>query len=170
MPMEVLHAAGTMDDSRLPARFSLSSSMPDSDDIVVSPALTVPRDELLFRASRSGGPGGQHVNTSSSRIELVWDLGTSPSLTDQQRVYLMTRLAARLDSHGKLRIVSQDERSQLRNREAAVARFVDVVARGLVIPKHRKPTKPPRSSKRARLESKKKRGALKRERRRPPEE
>jgi ribosome-associated protein len=144
--------------------------MPESDGIQVSSELTVPRDELIFRASRSGGPGGQHVNTSSSRIELVWDLGASPSLNDQQRVYLMRRLASRLDSQGKLRIVSQDERSQLRNREAAVARFIDVVARALVIPKPRKRTKPPRSSKRARLDSKKKRGALKRDRRRPLEE
>jgi ribosome-associated protein len=144
--------------------------MSDSDEIQVSAELTLPRDQLVFRASRSGGPGGQHVNTSSTRIELVWDVGASPSLSDQQRVYLMRRLASRLDSHGKLRIVSQDERSQLRNREAAIARFVDVVARALVIPKQRKRTKPPRSSKRARLESKKKRGALKRERRRPLEE
>jgi ribosome-associated protein len=144
--------------------------MPDSDAIQVSAELTLPRDELVFRASRSGGPGGQHVNTSSTRIELVWDAGASPSLNDQQRVYLMRRLASRLDSRGKLRIVSQDERSQLRNREAALARFVDVVARAVVMPKQRKRTKPPKSSKRARLESKKKRGALKRERRRPSEE
>jgi ribosome-associated protein len=144
--------------------------MSDSEGIRVSAELTLPRDELIFRASRSGGPGGQHVNTSSTRIELVWDAGASPSLSDHQRVYLMRRLASRLDSQGKLRIVSQDERSQLRNREAAIARFVDVVGRALVIPKQRKPTRPPKSSKRARLESKKKRGALKRERRRPLEE
>src|ERR1019366_75475 len=107
----------------------LSSTMPDGDDIQVSPALTVPRDELLFRATRSGGAGGQHVNTSSPRIELVWDVATAPSLSDHQRVYLMKRLATRLDSQGKLRLVSQDERSQLRNREAAITRFVDIVAK-----------------------------------------
>ena len=144
--------------------------MPDGDAIQVSPALTVPRDELVLRASRSGGPGGQHVNTSSTRIELVWDVGTSPSLDDHQRGYLMKRLATRLDSEGKLRIVAQEERSQLRNREAAIERFRDVVARALVVPKQRKRTRPPKSSKRARLESKKKRGALKRDRRRPSEE
>ena len=144
--------------------------MPDSDEIRVSPELTVPRDELIFRASRSGGPGGQHVNTSSTRIELVWDITASPSLSDHQRVYLLRRLAARLDSAGKLRIVAQDERSQLRNREGALKRFIAVVAHGLLIPKVRKRTRPPKSSKRARLESKKKRGALKRDRRRPLEE
>jgi ribosome-associated protein len=144
--------------------------MADSDVIEVSSALTVPRDELVMRASRSGGPGGQHVNTSSTRIELVWDVAASPSLDDSQRVYLMKRLAARLDSRGKLRLVAQDERSQLRNRDAAIERFVDLVARALVVPKPRQRTRPPNSSKRARLESKKKRGALKRDRRRPSEE
>jgi ribosome-associated protein len=144
--------------------------MGESDRIRVSATLNVPRDELVFRASRSGGPGGQHVNTSSTRIELVWDVGASPSLDSHQRVYLMQRLASRLDSQGKLRLVAQNERSQFRNREAAIARFVAVVARALAVPKHRKPTRPPGSSKRARLESKKKRGALKRDRRRPSEE
>jgi ribosome-associated protein len=144
--------------------------MPDNDGIAVSHALTVPRDELVFRASRSGGPGGQHVNTSSTRIELVWDVAASRSLSDHQRVYLLRRLATRLDSQGRLRLVSQDERSQLRNREAAIERFIDIVARALVVPKARKRTRPPKSSKRARLESKKKRGALKRDRRRPSEE
>jgi len=144
--------------------------MTDGDQIVVSPALIVPRDELLFRATRSGGAGGQHVNTSSSRIELVWDVAASPSLDDGQRVYLLKRLATRLDSQGKLRLVSQDERSQLRNREAAIERFIEVVAGALVVPKPRKRTRPPKASKRARLESKRKRSAIKRDRRRPTEE
>ena len=144
--------------------------MPDGDAIRVSPALTIPRVELVVRASRSGGPGGQHVNTSSTRIELVWDVASSPSLDDRQRAYLLKRLATRLDAHGKLRIVAQEERSQLRNREAAIERFTGVVARALVVPKPRKRTRPPAASKRARLESKKQRGALKRERRRPLEE
>jgi ribosome-associated protein len=144
--------------------------MPDNDEIVVSPTLTVARTELLFRATRSGGAGGQHVNTSSTRIELVWDIAASPTLSDQQRVYLLKRLATRLDSQGKLRLVSQDERSQLRNREAAIERFVDIVSAALVVPKFRKATRVPKSAKRARLDSKKKRGAIKRDRRRPTEE
>lgn len=144
--------------------------MPESDAIEVSPALTLPRTELVFRATRSGGAGGQHVNTSSTRIELVWDITTSTTLSDQQRVYLLKRLATRLDSQGKLRLVSQDERSQLRNRQAAIERFQDIVAAALVVPKFRKATRVPKSTKRARLDSKKKRGAIKRDRRRPTEE
>jgi ribosome-associated protein len=144
--------------------------MTDGDAIQVLGALVIPRSELVFRASRSGGPGGQHVNTSSSRIELVWDIPASPSLDDQQRVYLLKRLATRLDSQGQLRLVSQDERSQFRNREAAIERFVSVVAKALLVPKKRTATRVPRSAKRARLDSKKKRSALKRERRRPTEE
>jgi ribosome-associated protein len=144
--------------------------MSDDDVIRVSGSVAIPRDELTFRATRSGGPGGQHVNTSSTRIELVWDLASSPSVTEAQRVHLLKRLASRLDSAGELRIVAQDERSQLRNREAAIARFRDVVARALVVPKTRKPTRPSRAAKAARLDDKKKRGALKRDRRRPMED
>ena len=144
--------------------------MADDDAILVSAKLTIPRDELVLKATRSGGPGGQHVNTSSTRIELVWDVAASPSLDEPQRAHLLARLATRLDSQGKLRLVAQDERSQLRNREAALARFIDVVAQGLIVPRKRKRTRPPAASKRARLESKRKRGALKRDRRPPTED
>lgn len=144
--------------------------MADADSILVSDALSVPRTELVMKATRSGGAGGQHVNTSSSRIELVWDVAASPSLTEAQRSHLRARLATRLDSHGKLRLVSQDERSQFRNREAVVERFVEIVARALVIPKKRKATRVPKSAKRARLDSKKKRSAIKRDRRPPTED
>lgn len=139
--------------------------MTPDDAVVVSAALSVPRAELEFRASRSGGPGGQHVNTSSSRIELVWDVATSPSLDDAQRARLRSRLASRLDSRGRLRLVAQAERSQLRNREAVVTRFVEIVGRALAVPKRRKATRPPRAAKEARLQAKKHRGAIKRERR-----
>jgi len=144
--------------------------MADDDTIRIGTTLAIPRDELVLKATRSGGPGGQHVNTSSTRIELVWDVATSPSLDEAQRAHLLTRLATRLDSHGKLRLVAQDERSQLRNREAALARFIDVVAHGLIVPGKRKRTRPPAASKRARLESKRKRSALKRDRRPPTED
>ncbi len=143
--------------------------MPD-DAIRVSPTVTIPRAELVFRASRSGGPGGQHVNTSSSRIELVWDLAASPSLDAETRAWLMTRLASRLDSRGALRLVAQEERSQLRNREAVLERFASVVAKGLVVPKQRRATRPTRAAKRARLDEKKRRAAIKRDRRKPEED
>lgn len=144
--------------------------MPGDGDIRIAANLTIPLDELLLRASRSGGPGGQHVNTSSSRIELVWNVAESASLTDEQRRHLLARLATRLDSAGKLRVVAQEERSQLRNREAATERFREIVARALVVPRKRKRTRPPASAKRARLESKKIQSAKKRDRRRPVEE
>jgi ribosome-associated protein len=144
--------------------------MAEHDAIEINAAVTIPREELLLRASRSGGPGGQHVNTSSSRIELVWDVAGSPSIDETQRRRLLTRLASRLDSHARLRLVAQDERSQLRNREAVIERFREIVAAALVVPRIRKRTRVPSQSKRARLDTKRMRGELKRERQRPKEE
>jgi ribosome-associated protein len=141
--------------------------MPDMAFLEVSPDLRVPLAELEFRASRSGGPGGQHVNTSSTRIEVWWDIAASPTLTDEQRARLLQRLATRLDGEGRLRIVASASRSQLRNREAATERLRDVVAAGLAVAKPRKRTKPSRAAKAARLEAKRRRAATKRERRPP---
>ena len=141
--------------------------MPDTPMIEISPDLRVPLVELEYRASRSGGPGGQHVNTSSTRVELWWDVAGSPALTDEQRRHLLVGLASRLDGAGRLRLVSSATRSQLRNREEVTARFRDIVARALVVPKPRKRTKPSRAAKAARLEGKRRRGATKRDRRRP---
>jgi ribosome-associated protein len=133
----------------------------------VSPELRIPLAELEFRASRSGGPGGQHVNTSSTRVELSWDVAGSPSLTPAQRERLLRRLASRLDGTGRLRLVSSTSRSQLRNREDATERLRAIVAEGLLVPKTRKRTKPPRAAKAARLEGKRRRSATKRDRRPP---
>ena len=138
--------------------------MADGDLIRISARLAIPHDELELRATRSSGPGGQHVNTSSTRVELVWDVAGSPSLDDGMREVLMRRLATRLDSRGRIRLVAQAERSQLRNREAVIERFAETIAKALVEPKVRKATKPTRSSKMARLDSKKKRSQLKRQR------
>lgn len=140
------------------------------EPIAVSDTLAIPREELVLRASRSSGPGGQHVNTSSTRVELVWDLAASPSLDDASRARLLTRLASRLDTAGNLRLVAQEERSQLRNRQAVLERFAEIVSAALVIPRARKRTRPSRAAKRARLDTKRKRGAQKRERQRPTEE
>ena len=141
--------------------------MADSDPIQISSRLAVPRDELELRATRSSGPGGQHVNTSSTRVELVWDVAASPSLDDATRERLLTRLAPRLDTTGRLRLVAQAERSQYRNREAVIERFAEVVAAALVERKARKATKPSKASKRKRLDEKKKRGVLKEMRKKP---
>ena len=133
----------------------------------ITPTLLLPLDELEYRATRSGGPGGQHVNTSSTRIELWWDVGSSPTLSDDVRTRLLERLAGRLDGEGRLRVVASESRSQLRNREAATERLRDLVAAALEVRKPRKRTKPTRAAKAARLEAKRRRSALKRDRRRP---
>jgi ribosome-associated protein len=141
--------------------------MPDMPFLDVAPDLRVPFAELEFRATRSSGPGGQHVNTSSTRVEVTWDVAGSPALTEDQRARLLGRLASRLDSTGKLRLVSSGTRSQLRNREDVTERLREVVAQALLIPKARKRTRPTRAAKAARLESKRRRAATKRDRRPP---
>lgn len=144
--------------------------MDDPSVLRINGRLALPRTELRYTASRSGGPGGQHVNTSSTRIELWWDVTASPTLSEEQRQRLLARLASRLDGSGRLRIVSAAHRSQLQNREAATERFREIVAEALIIPKARRATRPTRSSREARLKQKKDRGALKRERRRRDDE
>ncbi len=144
--------------------------MPDGH-LEITPALSIPLGELEYRATRSGGPGGQHVNTSSTRIELWWDVLSSAALTEDQRGRLLTRLSNRLDGEGRLRVVASASRSQLRNREAATERLREVLAAALQVRKPRKATKPSRAAKAARLQAKRRRSALKRDRRAPrPEE
>jgi ribosome-associated protein len=132
----------------------------------VTPELRIPRAELEYRASRSGGPGGQHVNTSSTRIEVWWDVAGSAALDEAQRERLLARLATRLDGAGRLRLVSGATRSQLKNRAAVTERLAEVVARALHVPRPRKKTKPSRAAKAARLEAKRRRSSLKESRRR----
>jgi len=137
----------------------------DGTYLNVTPRLAIPRSELQYRASRSGGPGGQHVNTSSTRIELLWDLASSRAVTDEERERLRTKLAARLDSDGMVRVVASDRRSQQQNRQAADERLARIIKHALHVPKVRRPTKPTRAAKERRLSEKKKRGERKRERR-----
>jgi ribosome-associated protein len=132
--------------------------------LAIDDALAIPRAELEYRASRSGGPGGQHVNTSSTRIELWWDVAGSPSLDEAQRERLLVKLATRLDGAGRLRLVSGGSRSQLQNRDEVTERFRALVAQALRVPKPRKRTKPTRASKERRLQAKRRRGDVKRNR------
>ena len=141
--------------------------MADENALDITPELRLPLAELEYLASRSGGPGGQHVNTSSTRIEVWWDVAGSPSLNPEQRAQLLERLGARLDSGGRLRVVSSATRSQLRNREDATQRLRALVAAALAIRKKRRPTKPGRAARAARLEAKRRRAATKRDRRPP---
>lgn len=150
--------------------YRLTLRMPEQNLLDITPALRIPISELEYRASRSSGPGGQHVNTSSTRIEIWWDIAGSPSLTPEQRVQLLERLRTRLDSHGRLRLVSGESRSQLRNRESVTERLQEVVAAALAVRKKRKPTKPSAGAKAARLEAKRRRALTKQQRRTPRDE
>jgi len=136
------------------------------EGLSVGPHLTIPRAELQYRASRAGGPGGQHVNTSSTRIELLWDLTRSTAVSDELRGRLLEKLASRLDADGMVRVVASDRRSQLQNRQAAEDRLVALVSKALVVPKKRRATRPTKASREARLTDKKRRGERKRNRRR----
>lgn len=133
--------------------------------LVVTDHLLIPRSELEFRASRAGGPGGQHVNKSSTRIELTWNVAASRALTDDQRALLLRKLAARLDASGAIRIVASESRSQTRNRDDAERRLAMLLRRSLLVPKPRRKTRPSRAAVEKRLRTKKKASEKKRERR-----
>ena len=139
--------------------------MDQSEFLNVTPELAIPRSELQFRASRSGGAGGQHVNTSSTRIELLWDLGQSRVISDDQRERLRQRLASRLDSDGMVRVVASDRRSQNQNRKEAEERLAALIKHALHVPKKRRPTKPTRAAKERRISEKKKLSEKKKNRR-----
>lgn len=136
------------------------------DVLVVNSHVRIPRTELDVRATRSGGPGGQHVNTSSTKIELRWQPINSVALSDMQRERLLAALASKLDSEGWLRLTASEHRSQLQNREAAEARLVMLVKGALVVPKVRRATKPTHASKKKRLETKSLRSDVKQQRKR----
>src|SRR4051812_48625136 len=126
--------------------------------------LTIPLDEIELRASRSSGPGGQHANVTASRIEAVFDVRASASLSDAQRARLLARFGPRVTA------VAQDARSQLRNRDLALERLRERLGRAPHPPRPRHATRPTRASKERRLESKRKLAQRKRDRRRPPDD
>lgn len=127
----------------------------------------IPDDELEFRATKSGGPGGQHVNTSSTKAELRWRVAASRAFDAAEKSRIAARLASRIDSDGWLRIVSSETRSQFGNRERARERLEALVADAVRPPKPRRPTGIPAAERRRRLEAKRRRGTVKRDRRRP---
>lgn len=129
------------------------------------PDFRIPHEELSARTTRSSGAGGQHVNKTESRVQLSWNIQTSSALTGEQRARLLRKLSPRVTSDGTLTIAASDTRSQHRNREIAEERLTEIVQRALVVPKQRRPTRPTRASKEARLESKKIHALKKRQRR-----
>ncbi|KAA1373680.1 alternative ribosome rescue aminoacyl-tRNA hydrolase ArfB [Aeromicrobium fastidiosum] len=120
----------------------------------------VPGSELAWRSSRSSGAGGQHVNTTDTRVELIWSLADTAALSPAQKELAATRLAHRLVG-GTITIVSSQYRSQHRNREAARVRLEELVADAIVPPRPRRATRPTRGSKERRLDAKKRRSSIK---------
>jgi len=137
----------------------------EGDGIRVTQTVVIPRSELVVRATRSGGPGGQHVNTSSTRIEITWDVMRTRALSEDERQRVVTRLGARVSDEGTVRVVASDSRSQRQNRERAESRLSDLIRRALAVPKARKRTRVPRGAVEARLEHKRHLRERKRQRR-----
>ncbi|MEF2230585.1 MAG: alternative ribosome rescue aminoacyl-tRNA hydrolase ArfB [Pseudodesulfovibrio sp.] len=135
--------------------------------IRITDTVAIPESELGFTATRSSGPGGQHVNTTDSRITLLFDVDGSPSLTQLQKVMVRGKLGRRIDKRGVLRVNSQVFRSQKSNKESAVERFVELMRQALTPVTDRKATAVPKSAKRRRLERKLRTGERKRTRRTP---
>ncbi len=121
--------------------------------------MEVPQDEVVVRLSRSGGPGGQHANTSETRVELAWDVAASAAPTEGQRALLHERLGP------IVRAVAEDTRSQARNRDIAFERLAAMVAAALIVARTRRPTRPSRGSVERRLAAKRRTGDRKRGRR-----
>ena len=132
--------------------------------IWITDQLSIPKDELKFTASRSRGPGGQHVNKASTRVTLWFDLINSPSLTSEQKQLVLDGLATRISKKGILRVISQKTRSQAANKEVALERFIELLQQALKQEPKRKPTRIPLAARQKRVEGKKHRGKLKRER------
>jgi ribosome-associated protein len=126
--------------------------------------LTLPLAEIVLRTSRSSGPGGQHANVTASRVEASFDVLASSSLSESQRARVLARVGPRLVA------VAQDERSQTRNRELALKRLAERLARALTVPRKRRPTRPTKASRARRLDAKRRAGERKLGRRRPTDD
>ena len=135
--------------------------MPSERLLVVSRSCRIPIDELEWRFTGSGGPGGQHANTANTRVELRFDIAGSPSLGPRQRARLLERIGP------SLRVVASDERSQTRNRSLALERLRERLADALHIEAPRHATRPTRAAKQRRLETKRHRSDVKRSRQSP---
>jgi ribosome-associated protein len=135
--------------------------MAGDSSLNITEALHIPLAELSFQFSRSGGPGGQHVNRSATQVELTFDVANSPSLNEAQRARILSVLKSYIDTHGILHLSSQTTRSQHRNRAEVIERFQRLVQRALHVPKRRVPTRPPPQAKEQRLTAKRRKSAVK---------
>ena len=131
----------------------------DGESIRVTRSVSIPRSEIDYRYSRSSGPGGQHAQKSDTRVEATFDVEGSAALTDAQKRRVIARAGP------VLRAIAQDERSQWRNRELATERLTEALREALRVPRRRRPTKPSKAAVERRLEQKRLRSDLKRQRR-----
>jgi ribosome-associated protein len=131
------------------------------EDLRITERLTIPLAEIVLRTSRSSGPGGQHANVTASRVEASFDVLASRALSESQRARVLARAGERIVA------VAQDERSQTRNRELALKRLAERLARALAVPRHRRPTRPTAASRERRLQAKRRATDRKRGRRPP---
>jgi ribosome-associated protein len=131
----------------------------------ITDKVSIPLSELSFRFSRSSGPGGQHASRTETRVELVFDLARSPSLSEGQRKRALRALKPYLDQEGVMHLVSQSTRSQLRNRQEVMERFQTLLQRALKVPKKRYATRPTRAAQKRRLKEKRRRSEIKKQRR-----
>ncbi len=136
------------------------------DRVPITPSLSIPVGELSYRFSRSGGPGGQHVNTTATQVELLFDVEHSRALSDEQRARIRAALSGRIDQQGVLHLSASSTRSQLRNREEVTARFQALLRRALHVARPRRPTRPTRAAREQRLAAKGRRSEAK-QRRKP---
>jgi ribosome-associated protein len=136
----------------------------EGQSIRVTRSVSIPASEIRFRVSRSSGPGGQHANTTETRVEALFDVAASDALTDRQKQRVRAKAGA------VVRAVAQDERSQAQNRELALERVVAKLRDALKVERRRVPTRPTKASVERRLEAKRRRAAVKRRRGAPPEE
>ena len=137
------------------------------EDLPIRPGVVIPGAELWFVASRASGPGGQHVNKTSSRVTLCWNLEESTALGERRKGLVRTRLGSRLTREGILQVSVESERSQYRNRLLARERLAELLAEALEEAKPRRPTRIPRSVQRRRVTDKRKRGERKKMRQKP---
>ena len=136
--------------------------MSDETHLKINSRLSIPFAELHYRFTPSSGPGGQHANRSATRVELLFDIANSPSLSEAQRQRLMTALQPHIDSAGRLRMISQASRSQVQNRQEVTARFQHLLAQALVPRKKRKHTRVPHTERERRREKKRRQSEKKR--------
>jgi len=141
--------------------------VPPDTAIQITDTVAIPLSELHFQFSRSGGPGGQHVNRTASQVELTFDVLGSPSLQERQRTRVLRKLKSYIDTRGVLHLTSQTSRSQHRNRAEVIERFQRLLADALHVPKRRIPTRPSPAAEARRLAAKQRTSARKQRRRRP---